>query len=81
MLTRQGEIVRPQGPPSGPQGASEDMVLRTPQSAERRTVAAPSERGPPVPAPGEGLASVSEPPQLWIQPLTGTGHSGLTSGP
>ena len=46
--TSQGEIVRPQGPPSGPKVACEDMVLPRSQSVGPRTVAATNEDGPPV---------------------------------
>ena len=38
----QGEIVRPQGHPSGPQVVREDMVHCTPQTAGQRTVWHPS---------------------------------------
>lgn len=47
--TSQGEIVTPQGHPSGSQVAIEDIVLHT-------------KGGPRVPAGWEGLATISEPP-------------------
>lgn len=54
--------MRSQGPPSGPQGAIEDMVLHTPQSVGRGSLATPNEDGPSVPAEREGLVFVSRPP-------------------
>jgi len=41
-----------------PQVASEDMVLHTPQAVGWRSLAAPSEEGPPVPIGWEGLATI-----------------------
>lgn len=57
----QSEILESQGPPGGRQVALKDMVLHTLQSVRQRSLAAPSEDGHPVPAGGEGLASISEP--------------------
>lgn len=40
------------------------MVLYTPQAVGWRYLAAPNEKGPPVPIVREGLASISEPPSI-----------------